>query len=70
MEKKTKEEHAKDLIKFGMQFWENPLAQEYILLSAKQMAKPAFLLGAFVGISGTVFGICLLKILFITSKAL
>lgn len=63
MEKKTKEKHAIDLIKFGMQFWENPLAQEYILLSARQIAKPAFFLGVFTGISGTVFGICLLKIL-------
>lgn len=63
MEKKTKKEHAIDLIKFGMQFWENPLAQEYILLSARQITKPVFFLGVFTGISGTVFGICLLKIL-------
>ncbi len=63
MEKRTKEEHAIDLIKFGMQFWGNPLAQEYILLSARQIAKPVFFLGVFTGISGTVFGICLLKIL-------
>ena len=59
----AKEQHTLELVKFGMQYWEDPLAQEYIMFSARQLERSAFLYGVITGVSGTVLAICLLKIL-------
>lgn len=61
MSKEEKEKlHTIELVKFGMKYWENPLAQEYIYFTARQLMPKYFVFGVLSGAMGTVIVLCLL----------
>ena len=47
--------HAADLIRFGMKYWEDPLAQEYFELCVSEKAPKYFWIGFIAGTGSTIF---------------
>lgn len=64
MEKhEEKKLHATELIRFGMKYWEDPLAQEYFNMCVSQKAPRYFLNGFIAGTGSTIFVLSLILLL-------
>ena len=52
--------HAVELLRFGMMYWDDPLAQEYLNMCAREKAAKYFWLGFIAGTSLTIFVLSLI----------